>query len=237
MGRFATVANRMASSAQARAKRFTKLARELMVSARNGSDPETNPALRLAVDKAKASNMPKDNIERAIKKGSGELKGQNFETVTYEGYGPKGTAIIIEALTDNKKRTTPSIKVILQKNHGHLGEMGSVAWIFQKKGILLVSQEAASEEKLMELTLDMGAEDIVLENDSFSIYTNFESFSKVKNCLSENNIPLTHGDIELLPDSFVELSQEDFTHAMSLIEKLEDHEDVQKVYHNCLCKS
>jgi YebC/PmpR family DNA-binding regulatory protein len=227
----------MASSAQARAKRFTKLARELMVSARNGSDPETNSALRLAIDKAKASNMPKDNIERAIKKGSGELKGQNFETVIYEGYGPKGTALIIETLTDNKKRTTPSIKVILQKNQGHLGEIGSVAWIFQKKGILLVSKENASEEKLMDLTLDIGAEDIVLEDENFSIYSSFENFSHVKDSLTKNNIPLIHGDIELLPENFVELDEENYEVAMHLIEKLEEHEDVQKVYHNCICKT
>ncbi|RDB35419.1 YebC/PmpR family DNA-binding transcriptional regulator [Spirobacillus cienkowskii] len=232
MGRHNTIAGRMASSAAAKARLFTKLAREIMVAARSGSDINTNSALRTAVNKAKDNSMPKDNIERAIKKGSGEMTGMSFEEITYEGYGPNGSAIMVEVLTDNRNRTHPELRRIFQKHGGNLGEMGVVAWIFKKRGVFVVDVNKVSEDKIMEIALDAGAEDIET-NDGFStIYSEVPYFNQLREALITAEIPFEKAGLELIPDNFVNLKDEQARQALELIDKLEEHDDVQNVYHN-----
>ena len=198
MGRHNTIAGRMASSAAAKGRLFTKLAREIMVSARAGSDLNSNAALRSAVNKAKDSSMPKENIERAIKKGSGEMTGMSFEEITYEGYGPNGSAIMIEVLTDNRNRTHPELRRIFQKNGGNMGEMGVVAWMFKKRGVFVIDSSKVSEDKIMEVALESGAEDIITEDNFTTVYTEVVNFATIREA----------------------------------VDKLEEHDDVQNVYHN-----
>ncbi|MEN9530245.1 MAG: hypothetical protein RI932_2118 [Pseudomonadota bacterium] len=232
MGRHATVAGRMAASAAARGRVFTKLAREIMVAARTGSDPNFNSKLRLAVDRARDNNMPKDVIERAIKKGAGELEGMTFEEITYEGYGPGGSAILVEVLTDNRNRTNPELRKIFTKNSGNMGEMGSVAWMFKKKGVLDVELGAVSEDRIMELALDSGAEDVVVEEGFATIYTGPTDFAAVRDALLAGGIKFEKAGLEQVPDTRVSLSGENAKDALELIEKLEEQDDVQAVYHN-----
>ncbi|MBM3382484.1 MAG: YebC/PmpR family DNA-binding transcriptional regulator [Betaproteobacteria bacterium] len=232
MGRHATVAGRMAASAAARGRVFTKLAREIMVAARTGSDPNFNSKLRLAVDRARDNNMPKDVIERAIKKGAGELEGMTFEEITYEGYGPGGSAILVEVLTDNRNRTNPELRKIFTKNSGNMGEMGSVAWMFKKKGVLDVELGAVSEDRIMELALDSGAEDVVVEEGFATIYTVAADFAAVRDALVTAGIKFEKAGLELVPDTRISLNGENAQNALELIEKLEEQDDVQAVYHN-----
>jgi YebC/PmpR family DNA-binding regulatory protein len=232
MGRHATVAGRMAASSAARGRVFTKLAREIMVAARTGSDPNFNAKLRLAVDRARDNNMPKDVIERAIKKGAGELEGMTFEEITYEGYGPGGSAILVEVLTDNRNRTNPELRKIFTKNSGNMGEMGSVAWMFKKKGVLDVELGAVSEDRIMELALDSGAEDVVVEEGFATIFTGHADFAAVRDALVAAGIKFEKAGLELVPDTRVSLSGENAKNALELVEKLEEQDDVQAVYHN-----
>jgi YebC/PmpR family DNA-binding regulatory protein len=222
----------MAASAAARGRVFTKLAREIMVAARTGSDPNFNSKLRLAVDRARDNNMPKDVIERAIKKGAGELEGMTFEEITYEGYGPGGSAILVEVLTDNRNRTNPELRKIFTKNSGNMGEMGSVAWMFKKKGVLDVELGAVSEDRIMELALDSGAEDVVVEEGFATIYTGPTDFAAVRDALLAGGIKFEKAGLEQVPDTRVSLSGENAKDALELIEKLEEQDDVQAVYHN-----
>ncbi len=232
MGRHNTIAGRMASSAAAKGRLFTKLAREIMVSARAGSDINTNAALRVAVTKAKDNSMPKENIERAIKKGAGEMTGINFEEITYEGYGPNGSAIMIEVLTDNRNRTHPELRRIFQKNGGNMGEMGVVAWMFKKRGVFVIDSEKASEDKIMEIALEAGAEDIKSEDNYTTVYTEVVHFASVREALVNAEIPFEKAGLELIPDSLVSMSGENAKIALELVDKLEENDDVQNVYHN-----
>jgi YebC/PmpR family DNA-binding regulatory protein len=232
MGRHATVAGRMAASAAARGKVFTKLAREIMVAARTGSDPNFNSKLRLAVDRARDNNMPKDVIERAIKKGAGELEGMTFEEITYEGYGPGGSAILVEVLTDNRNRTNPELRKIFTKNAGNMGEMGSVAWMFKKKGVLDIELGSVTEDKVMELALDAGADDVVVEEGFATVYTEVASFSSVRDALVAAGMQFDKAGLEMIPDTRVALAGENAKNALELVEKLEDQDDVQAVYYN-----
>ena len=232
MGRHATVAGRQASSAAARGKLFTKLAREIMVAARTGSDPNANSRLRLAVDRARDNNMPGDNIDRAIKKGAGELEGASYEEITYEGYGPGGSAIMIEVLTDNRNRTNPELRRIFQKGGGNMGEMGTVAWMFKKKGVIDIPVSAAPEDKIMEIALEAGADDVVTEEGFTTVYTEVAQFSVVRNALVGAGIKFERAGLELIPENKVTLTGENARVALSLIEKLEDQDDSQNVYHN-----
>jgi len=232
MGRHNTIAGRMASSAAAKGRLFTKLAREIMVSARAGSDINANAALRTAVNKAKDNSMPKDNIERAIKKGSGEMTGMSFEEITYEGYGPNGSAIMIEVLTDNRNRTHPELRRIFQKNGGNMGEMGVVAWMFKKRGVFVIDSSKISEDKIMEVALESGAEDIVTEDNYTTVYTEVVNFATIREALLNADIPFVKAGLELIPDNLVSLSGENAKQAIELIDKLEEHDDVQNVYHN-----
>ncbi|APJ03067.1 YebC/PmpR family DNA-binding transcriptional regulator [Silvanigrella aquatica] len=232
MGRHNTIAGRMASSAAAKARLFTKLAREIMVTARAGSDLNSNSALRAAVAKAKDNSMPKDNIERAIKKGAGEMTGLHFEEVTYEGYGPSGSAIMIEVLTDNRNRTHPELRRIFQKHGGNMGEMGAVGWMFKKRGVFVIDSQKASEDKVMEIGLEAGAEDITTEDNFITVYTEVAHFAEVREALLKSEIPFEKAGLELIPENLVSLSGENAKIALDLVDKLEENDDVQNVYHN-----
>lgn len=235
MGRHATVAGRMAASAAARGKLFTKLAREIMVAARGGSDLESNSALRMAVDKARQNNLPKENIERAIKKGAGELEADSYEEVTYEGYGPGGTAILVDCLTDNRNRTGPDIRRIFTKSGGNMGEIGSVAWMFKRKGVFVLAGEP-DEEGVMEATLDAGAEDISSEQGEVVVYCEATNFAQVRDALGAANLEIKKSGLEMIPENTIALEGEDAQKFLELISKLEDSDDSKAVYHNCELK-
>jgi YebC/PmpR family DNA-binding regulatory protein len=217
-----------------RGKIFTKLIKEITVAARmgGGGDPASNPRLRAAVLAAKAENMPKDNIERAIKKGTGELEGVSYEEISYEGYGPGGAAVLVESLTDNKNRTVADIRHIFSKSGGNLGENGCVAWMFSKKGYLTVSKENANEETLMEIALDAGAEDVREDDGVFEIITGTNDFESVKSALEKASIKLNEAEITMLPQNTTNLEGKDAEKMIKLMETLEDSDDVQKVYTN-----
>ncbi|MBI3599947.1 MAG: YebC/PmpR family DNA-binding transcriptional regulator [Nitrospinae bacterium] len=216
-----------------RGKIFTKIIKEIAVAARlGGGDPEGNPRLRTAIAAAKAENMPKDNIERAIKKGTGELEGVNYEETIYEGYGPAGVAVILNVLTDNKNRTVAEIRSLFAKNGGNLGEAGCVSWMFQKKGQILVAANAVDEERLMTIALDAGAEDMKTGEGEFEIITTPENFEKVKKAIDENKIPAAFAEVTMVPQSYIKLTGQKVQQMLHLMEVLEDHDDVQKVYAN-----
>jgi YebC/PmpR family DNA-binding regulatory protein len=215
-----------------RGKLFSKLTKELTVAAREGGgDPGANPRLRLAVAKAKEANMPSDNIDRAIKKGTGELPGANYEAVTYEGYGPGGVAVLVEALTDNKNRTTAEVRNIFAKKGGNLAGAGSVNWLFQKKGYFVIKKEAVDEDKLMAIALESGAEDLKSEADTYEIFTRPQDFEAVKKALAENEIACEAAELTMIPTSYVKITDQAES-VLSLVESLEDNDDVQNVYAN-----
>ena len=217
-----------------RGKIFTKLIREITTAARiGGSDPESNSRLRVAIDNAKAENMPKDNIERAIKKGTGALDGaESYEEYIYEGYGPGGVAILIEALTDNKKRTTAEVRHILSRLNGNLGEAGCVSWLFGKKGFISFDKKAVDSDKIMELALDAGAEDISDDENEIEVYTEISNFENMKKVFEENNISYIVAEMSMIPQNFVKLEGKNAETMLKLMDALEDSDDVQKVYAN-----
>lgn len=231
MGRHATVAGRQASSAAARSKMFTKVAREITVAAKSGgSDPASNARLRLAFDHARECNMPKDTAERLAKKGAGELDGITYEECVYEGYGPSGMAIFAEVMTDNRNRTQPELKRIFTKNGGNIAQEGTVAWMFQRKGVVTVS--GASEDAVMEVALDAGADDVQIDGDIVVVYTNISGFSPVRAAIEKSNFKIEHSGLDFVPSNTVAVKGEDAKQALALIAALEDQDDVQNVYHN-----
>jgi len=212
---------------------FTKLIKEITVAARmGGGDPEGNSRLRAAIATAKADNMPKDNIERAIKKGTGELEGVSYEELVYEGYGPGGAAILIEAMTDNRNRTSADIRHIFSKSSGNLGEAGCVAWMFDKKGYIVVEKGAVDEEKLMEVALDAGAEDIQEGEKEFEVITPLQAFEGVKKALEEGGITYQLAELTMYPQTMVQLDEKHAEQMLRLMEQLEDLDDIQHVYAN-----
>jgi len=216
-----------------RGKIFTRLIKEISVAARiGGGDPDANPRLRTAVQAAKDANMPHDNIHRAILKGTGELPGQHYEEATYEGYGPGGVAVFLEVLTDNKNRTVAEIRHLFSKHGGNLGESGSVAWIFEKKGYLAIDKEVATEDDLFEIAIEAGAEDLQSEGDAFAIYTAVDQFEDVKAAISKASIPIRESALTMIPQNEVRLQGKQAQQMIKLMEVLEDHEDVQNVYAN-----
>ena len=216
-----------------RGKIFTKLIKEITVVARTGGgDPDANPRLRTAIAAAKSENMPKDNIERAIKKGTGELEGVNYEESTYEGYGPGGAAVFIESVTDNKNRAVADIRHIFSKNGGNLGENGCVAWMFDKKGYIAIEKKAVDEDSLMETAIEAGAEDVREDNGSFEIVTEPDDFESVKTAIDKAAIPYIDAEITMLPQSTTNLEGKQALQMVKLMEALDDCEDVQKVYTN-----
>ena len=216
-----------------RGKVFTRLIKEITVAARfGGGDPDANPRLRASIAAAKAENMPKDNIERAIKKGTGEIEGVTYEEVYYEGYGPGGAAVLVESLTDNKKRTVADIRYIFSKSGGGLGEAGCVAWMFEKKGLFVFEKDETDEETLMEAILDAGAEDIRDEESTLEVITPPENFEEVKKALDERNMRYLLAEITMVPKSTVKLKDKQAEQMLRLMDSLEDSDDVQKVYSN-----
>jgi len=217
----------------ARGRIFTKLIREITVAARvGGGDPNGNPRLRTAVLAARAVNMPADNIDRAIKKGTGELEGVRFEEITYEGYGPGGVAVMVEVVTDNKNRTVGEIRKLFSKNAGNLGESGCVAFTFHKKGYIQVEASAVDEDKLMTIALDAGAEDMQREESLFAITTTSKDFEKVRDAITKSGIKPLSSEVTMVPTTNVKLEGKQAEQMIRLMEELEEHDDVQHVYAN-----
>ena len=211
---------------------FTQVSKDIVLSAREGGgDPEMNPALRLAIKKAKASNMPSANIERAINKGTGNLPGVKYENYVYEGYGPGGVAIMMEVMTDNKNRTVPDIRHIMSKNGGNLGESGCVNWMFEKKGTITLDKKGVDEDAVLEKSLELGAGDFTSDNDVIEITTSPEAFGDVSGGLEKEGYEI-EGEVGLIPINFVSVSGADAQRLLQLLEKLEENEDIQKVYSN-----
>lgn len=216
-----------------RGKLFTKIIKELTVAARlGGGDPEANPRLRKAIAEAKSANMPNDTIERAIKRGTGEIEGTSYEEVTYEGYGPGGVAVLIHAMTDNRNRTVAELRHLFSKMGGKLGETGSVAWIFERKGYIVVDKAAMPEERLFELAIEAGAEDLRDDEDSFEIITDPDNFDQVLAAVKQAGIEPQVAEVSMVPQTYVKLEGQDARQMVKLMEALEDHDDVQKVFAN-----
>jgi YebC/PmpR family DNA-binding regulatory protein len=232
--KWSTIKHKKGAADAKRGKIFTRIIKEMTIAARlGGGDPEGNPRLRAAVAEAKANNMPKDNIERAIKRGTGELEGATYEEVTYEGYGPGGVAIIVEALTDNGNRTTPEIRHVFEKNGGNLGTPGSVKFQFERKGYFAVEKSAADEDKLMEIALEAGADDLQSDDaDAYEIYASPENFEAVRQALEKNNIATVEAKLGMIPANYVSLDENKSKQVMKLLEALDDHDDVQNVWSN-----
>ncbi len=231
--KWSTIKRKKSAQDAKRGKIFTKLIREITVAARmGGGDPTGNPRLRAAIASARAVNMPKDNIERAIKKGTGELAGYSLEEAIYEGYGPGGVAILIEALTDNKNRTTAELRYILSKHGGSLGEAGCVAWMFDKKGLIVFNRDEVDEDEIMEIALEAGAEDVREEDDQIEVVTLQGDFEEVKKAFEEQNIKYELAEISMIPQNTVKLGNKQAEQMLKLMDALEDSDDVQKVYAN-----
>jgi YebC/PmpR family DNA-binding regulatory protein len=233
--KWAQIKHKKAHTDAKRGRVFTRIVKEISVAARiGGGDTNGNPRLRTAIEKAKEVNMPFDNIKKAIMKGTGELPGQSFEEFVYEGYGPSGVALMIEVMTDNKNRTVPEIRHIMTKHNGSLGETGCVAWLFNKKGYILIDKVNVSEDEVMSIALDAGAED--MKNDpqeeNYEIVTSQEDLDTVKAGLEKARIPIASAEITMLPQNYVVLDEKAAEQMIRLMEALEDHDDVQNVYAN-----
>ena len=230
--KWSTIKHKKGALDAKRGKAFTKILKEITVAARlGGGDVGANPRLRLAVDQAKGVNMPKDNWERAIKKGTGELEGVTYEEVTYEGFGPGGVAILVEAVTDNKNRTTPEIRSYFAKFGNSLGAVGSVAHLFTKQGQIVVESEI-SEDRMMEVALDAGADDVAMDGDAWVVKTDPLEFQKVKDAVEAAKLPVIEAKIILAPSTSVELAGAKLQSFLKLVDLLEDNDDVQNVWHN-----
>jgi YebC/PmpR family DNA-binding regulatory protein len=231
--KWATIKRKKAVTDAKRGRAFTQIIKEITIAARmGGGDLKSNPRLRLAVDKAKASNMPADNIKRGIQKGTGELPGVAYEDMTYEGYGPAGVALIIESVTDNKNRTVSEIRHILERHNGKLGASNSVAWMFHRKGVISLAKSKFGEDALMEIALDAGAEDMKTEDESYEITTSPDTFIAVKEALEGRGIVPDSAEVQLIPENSVKVGEKDAEQVLKLMEVLEEHDDVQHVYAN-----
>jgi YebC/PmpR family DNA-binding regulatory protein len=228
-----SIKHKKAATDSKRGRIFTRLIKEMTVAARSGGgDLDSNPRLRLIVNTAKASNMPAENIKRAIMRGTGELPGVSYEEVTYEGYGPGGAAIFMRVLTDNKNRTVAELRHILGKNGGNLGESGCVGWMFNRKGYFVVEKAAAEEETLLELVLSNGADDMSEDGDNFEIFSTPEKFEPLKAALEAAGMPMAASEISMVPQNYVKLEGREALTMMKLMEALEDQEDIQNVWSN-----
>ena len=231
--KWSSIKYKKAAADAKRGKIFTRLIKEITVAAREGGgDQDTNPRLRPAITNAKAQNMPNDTIERGILRGTGQLPGTTYEEITYEGYGPKGVAIIVEVVTDNRNRSTADIRFILSKHGGNLGERGCVSWMFDKKGLIVVDKDKADEDELMMIALEAGAEDIKTEGDSFEVITAPEDFEGVKNAIVEAEIETGLAEVSMIPQTMVKLDGKEALQLLKIMEGLEEHDDVQNVYSN-----
>lgn len=231
--KWASIKHKKAATDAKRGAAFTKIIKEITTAAREGGgNPEMNPRLRTAMQRAKFINMPSNNVDNAIKKGTGELPGVTYESAVFEGYAPGGVALMVETITDNKNRTVAEIRSILGKKNGSLAGAGSTAWMFSKKGFIVVSKDQAKEEELMDLVLEAGAEDLKTEGDSFEITTEPSSFEAVRKTLEEKNLRLESAEVTMIPNSTVKIQGSDARQVLDLMETLEEHEDVQSVYAN-----
>jgi YebC/PmpR family DNA-binding regulatory protein len=230
--KWATIKRKKAVLDSKRGKIFTKLIKEITIAARAGGDINGNPRLRLAVDNAKAQNMPMDNIERAIKKATGELEGVIYHELTYEGYGPAGVAVVVEVATDNKNRTVAEVRHLFSKNGAGMGETGSVAWMFDRKGIITLPAEGKKEDDVMEIVLDAGADDLTTEEDFFEVQTTIESFETVRRTLVDKKFTVENASLQWIAKNLIEVKGEDAEKVVKMIESLEDLDDVQNVYSN-----
>jgi len=230
--KWATIKHKKGALDAKRGKIFTRLIKEITMAAKSGGDAEKNPRLRTAVAAAKAENMPAENIKRAIQRGTGELPGVTYEEVTFEGYGPGGVAMLVEVSTDNRNRTVSEIRHAFTKNGGNMGEAGSVAWMFHKKGDIVVPKSAATEDQLMDIVLEAGGEDIRDDGDSWEITSDPASFEAVVEALKKGNIPITMSEVSMIPQNYIKLEGTQANTMIRLIEALEEHDDVQHVYSN-----
>ena len=228
-----SIKHKKAAQDAKRGKIFTKIIRELAVAARlGGGDPDTNPRLRKAVADAKGVNMPADNIKKAIQKGTGQLEGVTYEEYAYEGYGPGGVAIYVEVLSDNKNRTVSEIRHIFTKNSGRIGESGCVAWMFDRKGYIVVEQAKASEDELLDVVLEAGADDLREGGSNYEIFTSPDKYENVVTALKEHNIDLAASNLGYIPQNYVKLEGKQAQQLLRLMEELEDHDDIQNVWAN-----
>ena len=231
--KWATTKRKKAVIDAKRGKMFTKLIKEITIAAREGGgDPAGNPRLRLAIDNAKSANMPQDNIERAIKKATGELEGVTFHEFTYEGYATGGVALLVEVATDNKNRTVAEVRHLFSKGGGTLAETGSVAWMFNRKGVITLPKQEKTEDEILEIILEAGADDLQTEEDFYEIQTSIESFETVRKALVEKNINIENASLQWIAQNFVAVLGEDAEKVIKLIEALEESDDVQNVYSN-----
>jgi len=231
--KWATIKHKKAAADAKRGRAFTRLIKEITVAARiGGGDATGNPRLRTAILAAKEANMPQDNITRAVKKGTGELEGITYEEVTFEGYGPGGVAVMISVVTDNKNRTLPEIRHMFSKCGGSLGDHNSVSWMFEKRGYFVIERSAVSEDKLMELVLEAGGDDVLTDGDNFEVLTSPEQFEAVMTALKAQNIPLAHSEVKMLPKTTVRAEGSTAKRVLGFIETLEEHDDVQNVWAN-----
>ena len=231
--KWATIKRKKAATDQARGKLFSKYIKEVTIAARNGGgDPESNPRLRAAVAAAKAVNMPSANIDRAIKRGTGEIEGVSYEETQYEGYASGGVALLVEVATDNRNRTAADVRHIFTKHGGNLGEAGSVSYLFKARGVILVDKSTASEDALIETVLDAGADDVNTEGETYEILTPPGRLEAVKEALAAKNVPIQSAELTKISSIQVPLTEKDAESVLRLVDALEDHEDVQKVYAN-----
>ena len=231
--KWAQIKRKKATVDSRRGRLWTKLLKEITVSARiGGGDPDGNPRLRSAVQEARDANVPNDNIDRAVKRGTGELEGATYDELTYEGYGPGGVALFIEAMTDNRNRTVGELRHLLSRHGGNLGENGCVAWMFEKKGLFVVPRDAVSEDRLVELALEAGAEDVRSEDDGYEVTTPADGYAQMSQALQRAGIPVETRALAMIPSSTVEVASEDAGQVYRLLEAIEDHDDVQNVWTN-----
>jgi len=230
--KWATIKHKKGALDAKRGKIFTRLIKEITMAAKSGGDPEKNPRLRTAVQAAKAENMPADNIKRAIQRGTGELPGVAYEEITFEGYGPGGVAVLVEVSTDNRNRTVSEIRHVFEKNGGNMGAAGSVAWMFHKKGSIVIPKAAGTEDKLMEIVLEAGGEDLRDDGETWEVITDPNAFEAVKEALGKAGIKPEHAEVGMLPQNYVKLEGQNANTMVRLLEALEEHDDVQHVWSN-----
>ncbi|HKV10818.1 MAG TPA: YebC/PmpR family DNA-binding transcriptional regulator [Thermoanaerobaculia bacterium] len=231
--KWSTIKHKKAATDARRGKLFSRILREITVAARlGGGDPKGNPRLRTAILDARSNSMPNDNIERAIKKGTGELEAEVYEEVIYEGYGPGGIAMLVEGMTDNRNRAAGEIRHIFARNGGNLAEAGSVSWMFHRRGYFAIDKSVLDEEKLMELALETGADDVSTEGEVYEIYTPVEGFLAAQEELEKRNVPTVARQLAMVPQNYLPVPEDRLRQLLRLLEALEDHEDVQNVWTN-----
>lgn len=231
--KWATIKRKKAATDAARGKVFTKIIKEITISARDGGgDPDANPRLRLAIQNAKSNNMPQDNITRAIKKGTGELEGVRYEEITYEAYAPHGIAMMIESVTDNKNRTVAELRHAISKANGNLGESGSVAWMFERKGVINVEKENVKEDDLMEVILEAGADDLKTEGDYYEVTASLENFENVRKAIEDKKYKIESASLQFMAKDLLSVNGKHADEVIRCIEAVEENDDVQNVYTN-----